>query len=301
MAKKDLTETLIAKTEDVYSRLITSSDESLTKAEIIEILGAEYGAYYTFVVQGLADLKKAVRNRGYHGGITVNYGIKGLRQKLTDSNRKALVQYFGDAPLQTTQEEKPVASEKQDAKLEADFYNPLKDYLERSGLYEIVSVNPKLQGSKWENADLASVSYETDLRYHSTVDLRLNAFEVKRGFPSVENIQQTAAYLLYANASYICYYDDRFKGTNIDLVVQRLRDEGIWDLLITFGLGAIVSYRAQEKGSNLYFQTVREAPLHPVEPIRIERGIELWLDEPARSLIRKELVRQTQRISTLLD
>ena len=301
MAKKEIPQTLLEKAQDVYARLLTSEGESLSRAAILEILGDEYSAYYTFVVQGLAEIKKVVRKRGAGGGVTVNQGVQGLVKELRTDNIKSLTRYFKEAPLQVTIAEAPASTPKQEQKLESEFYKPLQDYLERSGLYEHVCINGSLAGSKWENADLAAVSYENELKFHPSIGMRLTAFEVKRGFPTIENIQQAAAYLLFAHSSYIVYYDDRFRGTNIDIPVARLRDEGLWDLITTFGLGTIVSYRAQEKGTNLYFQMIREAPIQQPQLLMIEKGIELWLNKETKKAIRTTLARQMQKTSSLIE
>ena len=301
MAKKEITQTLLEKAQAVYTKLLISEGESLSKSDILDILGDEYSSYYTFVVQGLAEIKKVISNRGAGGRVTVNQGIQGLVKELRADNIKSLTKYFKDAPLQVTIAEDPASTPKQEKKLEAEFYKPLQDYLERSGLYEHICINVGLAGTKWENADLAAISFENELKYHPSIGMRLIAFEVKRGFPSIENIQQAAAYLLFAHSSYIVYYDDRFRGTNIDIPVARLRDEGIWDLITTFGLGTIVSYRAQAKGSNLYFQTVREAPAHKPQLLMVEKGVDLWLSTEAKKTVRTVLARQMQKTSSLIE
>ncbi|TGL55278.1 hypothetical protein EHQ61_00785 [Leptospira wolffii] len=302
MAKQtDIKELLIEKTKEIYNSLLTSENQTLTKSQILDLLGTDLQSYYTYIIQGLTELKKVTRNQGYHGGISVNYGIKGLRQELNVANLNNLSLYYKKLDIEVTEDvEKPV-SIKQEEKLEESFYPHLKDYLERTGLYEIVDINPKKQGGKWENADLALVSYESDLRFHGSIDLRLTAVEVKRGFPTVENIQQAAAYLLYANRSYICYFDDRFKGTNVDLVVSRLRDEGVWSLINSFGLGIIVSYKPTIKSEIPQFQTIKEAPYKNIDLLNIERGIELWINEESKLIIRKALARQHSKVSTLLE
>ncbi|MBW0434910.1 hypothetical protein HGB47_14925 [Leptospira yasudae] len=298
---KDIKEILIEKTNEVYTELLSKENQILSKSEIIKILGTDLENYYTYLIQGLAELKKVTRNQGYHGGISVNYGIKGLRQELNQANLNSLSQYFKKLDLDITEDvEKPI-SPKQEEKLEESFYLPLKDYLERTGLYEIVDINPKKQGGKWENADLALISYETDLRYHGSIDLKVTAVEVKRGFPTVENIQQAAAYHLYSNGSYICYFDDKFKGTNIDLVISRLRDEGIWSLINSFDIGVIVSYKPTSKSENVQFQTVKEAPYRKNDLLNVERGIELWLSDDSKKVIRTALAKQHNKVSTLID
>lgn len=301
MASEELTKQLIDKTVEVYKMLTDAKDENLSRQEIIEAIGKDLEPYYTNVVQGLADLKLAVRKRGFYGGVSLPGTGEPPRQELTDDDKEALRKLFADGNLKPTAKIKDAASEEEEERLEKEFYRPLKDYLEKSGLYEIVVINSKISGTKWENADLATVSFERDLRFHSHIDLRMTAVEVKRHFPTAENLQQAASYLVYANASYLCYFDSQFRGKDIDTAVQRLRDQGIWDLAETFGVGLIVSYYAQEGGKKLYFQTVRHIPYKESAPIQVERGIELWLDDTARRIIKKAYVRHIQRLQSGLD
>lgn len=287
-------------TSNVYQQLAKTKDGTLSRQEILAIIGEELEPYYTNVVQALAVLKLVVRNKGFYGGISLSGIGDEPAPELDDEHKQRLRNQFSGETLKPTAKVKEAKTEAEEEKLEKQFYEPLKNYLEQSGLYNLVVV-PKVTGQKWQNADLAGVSFERDLRYHSHIDLRITAFEVKRHFPGVENMQQAASYLLYAHASYLCYFDSQFKGTNIDSVVQRLRDEGVWDLAETFGIGLIVAYYAQETAKKLYFQTVRHVPYRECPPAQAERGIDLWLDANAKTAIKKAYVKQIQRLQSGLD
>ena len=301
MANNELVNSLVEKSGEVYSRLTSTKDYTLSRQQILETIGEELQPYYTNLVQGLADLKLVVRNRGYYGGISLAATEDEHPAELTAEHRDRLHALFSEIDLKPTTKIKKAANEEEDEKLEKQFYDPLKDYLEKSGLYELVVVNPKTSGSKWENADIATVSFERELRFHSNIDLRVTAIEVKRHFPSAEHVQQAASYLVYAHASYLCYFDSQFRGTNIDTAIQRLRDEGIWDLAETFGIGLIVAYYAQETGTKLHFQTVRHVPYRNSAPAQAERGIDLWLDETAKKTIKRVYVKHVQRLLSGLD
>lgn len=301
MPDDTLIEQLVTVTAEVYQQLTKTKDGSLSRQQIVDTIGKDLQPYYTNLVQGLADLKLVVRNRGFYGGISLPGTEAEPDTELSEDHKESLRQLFSDTKLEPTTKLKKAGSDEEEEKLEKEFYYPLKDYLEKSGLYELVVVNPKIAGSKWENADLATVSLERDLRYHSHIDLRITAVEVKRQFPTAEHLQQAASYLVYAHASYLCYFDSQFRGTNIDLATQRLRDEGIWDLAETFGIGLIVAYYAQEKGKKLYFQTVRHVPYKSSAPAQVERGIDLWLNDAARGMIKKVYVKHMQRLQSGID
>ena len=301
MANENLVTALIEKSSEVYTKLRNASDSTLSRQQVLEIIGPDYEPYYSNVVQGLAALKLVVRSRGYYGGVSPVPSGESTAPELTAEQRTYLSEHFDPKEMQPTTKIEKAASGAEEQKLEKEFYDPLKDYLEKAGLYEIVNVSANLGGFKWENADLAAISFERELRYHSHIDLHLTAFEVKRRFPTAENVQQAASYLVYGHASYLCYFDDRFRGTNVDIAVHRLRDEGIWDLAESFGVGLIVSYYAQENGTKLYFQTVRHVPYKESPPTQVERGIHLWLTDDARSTLRKAYVKHIQRIQANLD
>ena len=300
MANENLVAKLVEKTSEVYGRLSKSKEGVLSRQEILEVIGESLHPFYTNLVQGLADLKLVVRNRGYYGGISLMAGSDCELVDLSEEQLILLRDQYSELDLKQPVKPKAVADE-DDERLEKEFYSPLKDYLQKSGLYEIVVINSKKCGSKWENADLATVSLERDLRFHSQIDLRLTAIEVKRYFPTAENLQQAASYLVYAHASYLCYFDSQFHGTNIDIAVQRLRDEGIWDLAETFNVGLIVAYHPQEKSRKLSFQTVRHVPYKNSPPAQAERGIDLWLDDSSKTTIKRVYVKHIQRLQSGID
>jgi|GEM_PF-2057377 len=278
----------------ILESLKASSTNSLSRQEILELVPKEYEQFYSNIVQSLADMKLVVRNRGYYGGVTLLVNDEQI-SSIPESTIKRKVRSILTESINVQKVEREV-SEEESERLEREMYGPLKDYLEKSGLYELVVANPKLRGGGWANADLAAVSFERELKYHSHIDLRLTAFEVKRTFPKVKDLQQTASYLVYSHAAYLCYYDAHFKGSNIDGAVQRLRDEGIWDLAEIFGIGLIVAYNAQKGKSKFYFQTVRHVPWKDSSPKQIEAGMDLWLDDAEEDAIRAALRRHIQRV-----
>lgn len=289
-------DSLLTTTERIYSEIPASPSKSLTKAEIKELLGETLDAFYTNVVQALVDTGNFVRVRGYHGGVKLNplNDQSSLPEwaEVQDSIKKSFNNISFETPIATTPNED---KEHKEDKKERELYKPLKEYLVRTGLYEIVDVAAKLQGTKWQNADLIGINYLSDSVYHADIEMRVTAFEVKRNFPSIQAIQQTSSYLTFANAAYLCYVDDQFRGNGIDDVVARLRDEGLWDQIEQVGIGVIVIYYPQEKSQNPRFQTIRYVPFARRSLGQIEQGIELWASDDIKSRLRSAVAKQQAR------
>ncbi len=253
-ANSNMKETLVQATEKIYSEIAYRPSSSLTKQEIKEILGNKLDSFYTNVVQALVDTGQFIRVRGYYGGVKLNPLLD--QSNLPDwlNVKNGIEQSFDDISFETPIEATKSEDVEREDKKERQLYEPLQQYLVRTGLFEVVDVAAKLQGTKWQNADLVGINYLSDSRYHAEIEIRVTAFEVKRTFPSVQSIQQTSSYLTFANAAYLCYVDEQFRGNGMDDVVSRLRDEGLWD--------------------------------------QIEQGIELWATDETKARLRRVVADQ---------
>jgi len=280
-------ETLVEATGKIYSEIPGRPSSSLTKQEIKEILGDKLDSFYTNVVQALVDTGHFIRVRGYYGGVKLNPLLDQSTLPDWPEVKDGIRQSFVDISFGTPIEAKKGEDVEKEDKRERELYKPLQEYLVRTGLFEVVDVAAKLQGTKWQNADLVGINYLSDSRYHAEIEIRVTAFEVKRTFPSVQSIQQTSSYLTFANAAYLCYVDEQFRGNGMDDVVSRLRDEGLWDQIEQVDIGVIVIYYPQEKSQNPRFQTVRYVPLAQRSLGQIEQGIDLWATDETKTRLRR--------------
>lgn len=175
--------------------------------------------------------------------------------------------------------------------LEKKLYGPLQNYLKNK--FDHVDIAARLRGTQWQNTDLVAINYQNELQYHSGIELRVTAFEVKRTMVLPPCVQQAASYLPYANAAYLCYVHLGYRGKNADEIEKSLKEREIWGLLETTGIGLIVVYFSQEKSEksfyNPQFQIIRAAPHHDRQPSAIERGIELWAQPDTQLAIRSAL------------
>ena len=283
----NMKETLVEATGKIYSEIPGRPSSSLTKQEIKEILGDTLDSFYTNVVQALVDTGHFIRVRGYYGGVKLNPLLDQSTLPDWPEVEDGIEQAFRDVSFGTPIEAKKGEDVEKEDKRERELYKPLQEYLVRTGLFEVVDVAAKLQGTKWQNADLVGINYLSDSRYHAEIEIRVTAFEVKRTFPSVQSIQQTSSYLTFANAAYLCYVDEQFRGNGMDDVVSRLRDEGLWDQIEQVDIGVIVIYYPQEKSQNPRFQTVRYVPLAQRSLGQIEQGIDLWATDETKTRLRR--------------
>jgi hypothetical protein len=288
----NMKETLVEATGKIYSEIPGRPSSSLTKQEIKEILGDKLDSFYTNVVQALVDTGHFIRVRGYYGGVKLNPLLDQSTLPDWPEVEDGIEQSFRDVSFGTPIEAKKGEDVEKEDKRERELYKPLQEYLVRTGLFEVVDVAAKLQGTKWQNADLVGINYLSDSRYHAEIEIRVTAFEVKRTFPSVQSIQQTSSYLTFANAAYLCYVDEQFRGNGMDDVVSRLRDEGLWDQIEQVDIGVIVIYYPQEKSQNPRFQTVRYVPLAQRSLGQIEQGIDLWATDETKTRLRRVVSRQ---------
>ena len=288
----NMKETLVEATGKIYSEIPGRPSSSLTKQEIKEILGDKLDSFYTNVVQALVDTGHFIRVRGYYGGVKLNPLLDQSTLPDWPEVEDGIKQSFVDISFGTPIVAKKGEDVEKEDKRERELYKPLQEYLVRTGLFEVVDVAAKLQGTKWQNADLVGINYLSDSRYHAEIEIRVTAFEVKRTFPSVQSIQQTSSYLTFANAAYLCYVDEQFRGNGMDDVVSRLRDEGLWDQIEQVDIGVIVIYYPQEKSQNPRFQTVRYVPLAQRSLGQIEQGIDLWATDETKTRLRRVVSRQ---------
>ena len=175
--------------------------------------------------------------------------------------------------------------------LEDKLYRPLQNYLKNK--FNHVDIAARLRGTRWQNADLVAISYQKELQYHSGIELRVTAFEVKRTMVTRQCVQQAASYLEYANAAYLCYVHLGYRGKNANEIEKSLKEREIWGLLETTGIGLIVVYFSQKQSERRFyspqFQIIRAASHHDRQPSAIERGIELWAHPNTQRDIRSAL------------
>jgi hypothetical protein len=293
----DMKENLVQAIERIYSAIPQQPDSSLTKLQIKEVLGETLDSFYTNVVQVLVNTGHFIRVRNYSGGVKLNPVLD--QSNLPDwlNVKHGIEQSFRDIEFETpTEATKSEDGEKRD-KQERMLYKPLRDYLVRTGLFEVVDIAAKLQGAKWQNADLLGINYLSDSKYHANIEMRTTAFAVTNTFPSIQSIQQTSSHLTFANAAYLCYVDDQFRGSGMDEVVMRLRDEGLWDQIEQEGIGVIVIYYPQEKSQDPRFQTVRHIPFTPQSQGQIEQGIDLWATDETKARLCGVVAKQLAKTS----
>lgn len=275
-------------TTNLYEELKKSENQNLNKEEVLLILGG-YAPYYSHIVTGLAMVKKITKKPGRTGGIELRTG-KAIQQDLVSANKKQLTNYFSNLRINF------VEKKKRPSQTEKPIYEPLKEYLEESGQYKLVENRAALRkGSKWENADLVAIGYN-NLSYHAGVFPKLTGIEVKVDFPTVTDIQQAASYLRYCQSVYLCFFDREYMGKNFEELMNRLRDEGVWDLVTTFQIGLIVAFYAQRRSKKYRFHIVKEAPDNPLDPNIVEEGIDRLLSEGSKAELRKVLQQQILKL-----
>jgi hypothetical protein len=286
MKNNENSDKMLEKATEVYEELKRSDHSSLTKEEVLSVLGDEYIPYYSYIVTGLASIKKIRKKTGRTGGIELNTG-KAIQDQITDSNQRTLGKYFSGLGVNFSSTKNGEKSS-----LESSLYEPLKEYLEEMGIYNLVENRANLRsGNKWENADLVAAKY-TQLTYHVGIFPKLTCIEVKSVFPSITDIQQTASYLRYCNSAYLCFFDREFTGKNYDDLTTKVRDEGVWDLASTFEIGLIVAYHPQERSKKTRFLLLKEAPDTSLDPTAIEEGIDLLVSDFGKKELTEALNKQ---------
>jgi hypothetical protein len=275
-----MTRELIKKSKDVVKVLVKNND-TLSKQQVIDILGSKYSDYYSVIVSGLAYIEKITKKSGRTGGIQFKPD-KAKQRKLVARNLRDLATYFDEAEIEVSTIRS--ASVEENDERESDLYEPLKKYLETTGLFSIVEIygDNRGGGGKWKNPDLIALNYSTSLRYHAGIFPKLTAIEVKYQWPAIRDIQQTASYLRFCHSAYLCLHDQTYTGKNIDSLTTRLRDEEIWEWATINHIGLIVAYSKQKRSPNYDFQIIKEAPETFVDSETIEQGIDTYFSEDTK-------------------
>lgn len=287
---------LVEKAEVVFNALLKTESKILTKIQILQILDKDFHPYYSYLVSALASIGKIIRKAGRTGGIELRT-VQGMKPELVEDNYKKLEDYFKSIEII-----KPITEVKEtlsDAgiKAEKDLYPSLKAYLEKLGMFDRVEINAQTRtGGKWENVDLVCVKIHT-LKYHFGIYPKLTGIEVKREFPNITHIQQTASSLRYCHSAYLCFYDADYRGKDVDILLQKLRDEEIWELSNVFTIGLLVAYKPQAKSTNIRYQLIKEAPETPLDFTSVEDGIDLLLSAEAKNELIKKLREQYKSIT----
>lgn len=291
-----LEEKLLHKTQAVYKALVSEENqyETLTKEEIHEILSDELKPYYSYILSSLANIGKVIKKSGRTGGIELARR-RGMTLELKIDNINKIKSYFKSLNLSAVADANKTTAKKC-AKLEDELYEPLKKYLVSKGMFDIIeNRGSKRKGQKWENADLICFKYNK-LNFHFGIQPKLTAIEVKREFPAITHIQQTASYLRYCNAAYLCFHDTQYTGKDFDTLFTKLQDEGIWELTTVFRIGLIVSYTPQINSPNIKFHLLKEAPDIAQDQSTVEEGIKLLLSKDAQIEIMTNLREQLNTI-----
>ena len=147
---------------------------------------------------------------------------------------------------------------------------------------------------KWSNVDLIAVKYYKNILFHFDINPKLTSFEVKKGIPDIQAIQQAASYLKFSVSSYICFFDENF--TNSETTINNLKVNKIWDRIKDYGLGVIVAYSATYKSTKPYFLILREAPEISIDIKDTEYGIDIYLSSEAKWELSNALVDQMQAV-----
>lgn len=147
-------------------------------------------------------------------------------------------------------------------------------------------------GGVWQNLDLIAVRYSESMRFHFGINPKLFGFEVKRDFPGIQEIQQTASNNRFCVASYICFFHRTYRGTGIDHIITELKDRGMWAWIKKYELGVIVAYCPNLNGVNIAFQTIREAPENSIDPEITDKAIETYFSKDTQQKLSRALFRQ---------
>jgi len=287
-AKRNVHE-ILSLTEPLHHKVNDTADQKLGKAEVLDHL-REFETYYSHIVTALARMQTIAEKSGRPGGIQLRMG-KGIPLEMVAVNRRDLPRHLSRPGSGFTTRQR-----KDDRLLERQLYEPLREYLEELGQYQLVENRAQLRhGKKFENADLVAVTFSS-LSYHAGIFPKLTGIEVKRSFPTVKDVQQAAAYLRYCQSAYLCFFDCEYTGKNLDDMMTRLRDEGIWDALGTSDIGLIVGFCAQKHSPRYHFHVLKEAPEQTLDPNVVEQGIDPLLGEDSKAELRNALQQQMVKL-----
>ena len=234
MNNQDKLDHLLTATKQVYKKLQENGDV-LTGAQIEELLGQDK-SMSSRVVSILSETPYAKK---YYNGLKLDAAVE---------KPPALIEE--EIIIHTNSFSYNQEEYSEEDFLEDKLYGPLQNYLKDK--FDHVDIAARLRGTRWQNADLVAISYQKELQYHSGIELRVTAFEVKRSMVSPQCVQQAASYLPYANAAYLCYVHLGYRGRNADEIETSLKEREIWGLLETTGIGLIVVYFSQEKSEKSF-------------------------------------------------
>ena len=273
---------LLDQVKAVFQSLL-NHDDRLTKQQILEVIGPNHDGSYGVVVDALANIGKITKISGRAGGIRYS-PAKARQRRLTQSNLNQLRKFLSDSdlevpevPAEDTQDNETIQYQRSEETL----YSPLQQYLLEGGEYDFVEEygDTRGGGGTWKNPDLIALSYSANLKYHAGLNPKVTAIEVKYHWPTIKDLQQTASYLRFCHRTYICFYDSTYKGSDVNRIITKLKNEEIWEWSDLYGCGIIVAFRRQHRSTDFAFQTVREAPHTMVDPDTLEQGIDTYFSE----------------------
>ncbi len=280
--------TIVRKLYDKLREGEEEDDETLSKEQILSLLGQEYVRFYSKIVGMLTRTRRVVKVRGSYGGIMLRHAPGLVRKaeltkhdiQIIQSEAKALVDKMGSQ-----------------RKLEKDNYKPLQEYLLDKGWFNILEISANTRkGKKWKNADLFGVSLTSHLNFHVGVSLKTTAVEVKRDGIRIDYLQQAASCLSFSNMAYLCFFAPDYRGNDLDELIESLKEDEHWQMADQLRIGLIVSYHPTKTKSKLRFQIMREAPYNPVEETAIEDAISKLLTEQQGEHIAGEVREQLRRL-----
>ena len=277
-----LSNQVIEYAKSVYEKLVSS--KAMSKKDIEKLLSPNNDVYDQ-VKSMLSNTEYVITRSGYHGGLAIDPAIDKPPTTVSPDDLRKISEALQGPNQDADEKEK-----------ERELYKPLQSYLEKSNSFDVVDIGAKLQGEKWQNADLVAISYQKELHYHSGIELDVTAFEVKKGMVDPPMVQQAASYLPYSNASYLCYVHKGDNPKKPDEIRKSLAISGIWSLVEIAGIGLIVAYKPTIKSPSHQFQIVRQAPYSFKRPSELEQGIELWADEDTKEKIKKMANKQIVKI-----
>lgn len=267
-------------------------DDQLSKQEVIELIGEENANYYSVIVEALANIGKIIKAQGRSGGIRYR-SVQKQQRSITVSNQKKLEILFGSDELEIPEieylenDDEPYSNDKD----ENDLYNPLKDYLDTSGYYDFVEVFGNARGGKgqWKNPDIVALSCAYKYKYHIGLYPKITTFEVKKQWPTIRDIQQTASYYRFSHFSYLCFFDGSYKGSDVNRITEKIKNEEIWDWAQTYNVGLIVCFKKQDRSIGYAFQTIKECTQKNIEFSDVEQAIETYFSEDVQKSLQERM------------
>lgn len=196
---------LIRITVDLATRMFEASPSSLSKKEIDGILGEKFFDYKDIILKSLSSIKKIKKSQGRQGGI--NYSKKrGQQRVLTKGDKEtikcSLAKYY---KLHTNKRK----YNKPEEEVVKGFFKWLKDQRAIEGDNRIINSRPNARKSKsWENVDgyeVVPLSFKNFLQFKPS----LYSYEVKKGYPSPQDILQAKNYLKFSNRAFLIFKDSR--------------------------------------------------------------------------------------------